>query len=241
MDYATGGTIWNWGSSDRSADEWFSMIFQVFAGIYAIQKYFNMSHHDLHPDNILCYEVQEGGYWKYIIDSKIYYVPNKGHLFILWDFSFGLIPKYPEWVNADNIKTLSDNDLDIAVQNALLKNKENRVRKGDVLVYGKRDRPFYMYDYGGITYMIKWFQEERVRRERGVRTRVPDSVKNLERELSEYLGKKEHISKIIPELFAEKYRQSSENIIQTYDMNTKIRYQGNDEWLNNYVNKNMLI
>ena len=70
-----------------------NIIFQVCAGIYSLQKYFNLTHHDLHYGNILFVKQKQGGFSKYTIDSVDYYLPNLGFTVTLWDFGFALIPK----------------------------------------------------------------------------------------------------------------------------------------------------
>jgi hypothetical protein len=67
-------------------------VFQVFAGLYALKKFFKMTHNDLHPGNILVKSVPAGGHWLYIIDGQKYYLPNLGYVFILWDLGFIHVP-----------------------------------------------------------------------------------------------------------------------------------------------------
>lgn len=91
-EFANTGDLKNWLKDSRSKSEWKNMFFQVFVGLYALQKYFNITHHDLHWGNILVHKVKSGGYYKYIIDSKVYYLPNNGWLFTLWDFGYAYSP-----------------------------------------------------------------------------------------------------------------------------------------------------
>jgi serine/threonine protein kinase len=74
-----------------------SSIFQVLAGICAIEEDFGMIHDDLHPGNYLFTNVPKGGYWHYrYVMSQVngkkqtfdYYVPNTGQMWKLWDFGF---------------------------------------------------------------------------------------------------------------------------------------------------------
>ena len=83
----------NWLQPEtRSAKEWNVMFFQVFAGLYTLQKYFDLTHHDLHWGNVLVHKIQPGGFLTYKIDDEYYKVPNIGYLFTLWDFGYAHIP-----------------------------------------------------------------------------------------------------------------------------------------------------
>ena len=76
----------------RSTDLWINAYLQIFSALYALQKYFDISHHDLHWGNVLVHEIPAGGFWRYTIDGKVYDVPNLGFLFTLWDFGYARIP-----------------------------------------------------------------------------------------------------------------------------------------------------
>ena len=91
-EYANGGDFKHFLRRNRSTNVWLSAYFQIFAGLYTLQKYFDITHHDLHWGNILVRKIQKGGYWKYVIDDKTYYVPNKGYQFLIWDFGYALCP-----------------------------------------------------------------------------------------------------------------------------------------------------
>lgn len=67
-------------------------LFQIAAGLYSLEKFYNLSHNDLHFGNVLVHEIIPGGYWHYRIDGDDYYVPNLGYLFVLWDFGMAHIP-----------------------------------------------------------------------------------------------------------------------------------------------------
>lgn len=91
-ELATEGDIKTWSESPRSPAEWYNAYFQIFNALYALQKYFNLTHHDLHWGNILVHKVPPGGFWRYVIDGHTYDVPNLGWLFVLWDFGVATIP-----------------------------------------------------------------------------------------------------------------------------------------------------
>lgn len=91
-EFADEGDLINWLKTKRSIEEWMVMYFQVFAGLYTLQKYFDMTHHDLHWGNILVLKINKGGYLYYKIDDIYYKIPNIGFLFVIWDFGYATIP-----------------------------------------------------------------------------------------------------------------------------------------------------
>lgn len=79
----------------------YSGYLQIYIALYIIKKYYGIEHNDLHIGNVLYFNVQPGGYWKYKIKNKDIYVPNYGQLFILWDFGYAFSKgSYPELVGA---------------------------------------------------------------------------------------------------------------------------------------------
>jgi hypothetical protein len=98
-EYANEGDLKNWlkiknwsQDESRTDEEWHVMFFQVFAGLYALQKHFDLTHHDLHWGNVLVHKIQPGGFLTYKIDDEYYKIPNIGYLFTLWDFGYAHIP-----------------------------------------------------------------------------------------------------------------------------------------------------
>lgn len=70
-----------------------NILFQIYVGLYSLQKYFNMTHHDLHIGNILFKKIPlDNKYIKYRIDKQDYYLPNLGFMVTLWDFGYAFIP-----------------------------------------------------------------------------------------------------------------------------------------------------
>lgn len=69
-----------------SDKEIYSALFQIMAGVHAIQMSGQILNNDIKAKNILCYDVDPGGYWHYRIDNYDFYVPNFGKMFILNDF-----------------------------------------------------------------------------------------------------------------------------------------------------------
>ena len=68
----------------HTTQEYESCLLQM---IFAVQTFhqLNYTHNDAHLGNFLWHRIPSGGYWQYEFrDTKIY-VPNMGHLIVLWD------------------------------------------------------------------------------------------------------------------------------------------------------------
>ena len=63
-----------------------SLLFQIMAGLYSLQKEFQIVNNDLKSGNVLVYKVKAGGYFNYNIDGIDYYIPNFGWMFVINDF-----------------------------------------------------------------------------------------------------------------------------------------------------------
>lgn len=85
-ELATGGTLSDWLESNPTEEETYSALFQIMAGIHAIQYHLQLINNDIKAPNILVYNVNPGGYWHYIINKQDFYVPNFGKLFVINDF-----------------------------------------------------------------------------------------------------------------------------------------------------------
>lgn len=98
------GNLKNYLNEKRTIDELYSALFQIMAAIHTIQTYGQIMNFDVKKENILYYDVEPGGYWKYKIKGQDYYVPNYGKLFILNDFGISrtLSPKYPIYKTAED-------------------------------------------------------------------------------------------------------------------------------------------
>lgn len=97
-------TLNEWLDTTHSDTLWYNVFFQITVAIYAVQKYFNMYHLDLHTYNILIKKIKKGGYWTYTINNKIYKLPNLGFQIYIADFGVAWIPnKMIPWIISDNI------------------------------------------------------------------------------------------------------------------------------------------
>lgn len=87
-----------WVKKEHDIELWYNALFQITSAIYCLNKYFNMTHLDLHSDNIIVKKVKAGGFWTYIINNKKYTVPNLGYIFYINDFGHAYIPNvFQSW------------------------------------------------------------------------------------------------------------------------------------------------
>ena len=94
-EIATGGDMVGWLQKNPPVNELNSALFQIMAGIHALQYYYQIINNDIKAPNILIYNVNPGGYWKYTIYGRDFYVPNYGKLFIVNDFGVSEILSPP--------------------------------------------------------------------------------------------------------------------------------------------------
>jgi len=122
-------TFTEWVKAERNIEELFNAYFQIIYAIYTLQLRLNMTHLDLHTDNIIVQKVPKGGYWEYTINETTYYVPNLGYVFYINDFGHAWIPNVlKSWFirkryNSKKIK--SHFDLMILYRSHLNKTKKN--------------------------------------------------------------------------------------------------------------------
>ena len=86
-------TFGDWVTKSRTEYEWYNIYFQIITALYALQKYFKMIHLDFHSENVLILPTKKGGFWKYTLNSKDYYLPNLGFMVLLNDFGHAYISK----------------------------------------------------------------------------------------------------------------------------------------------------
>ena len=83
------GTVEKWAEnpSHDITDLWYHVLFQLMAGLAALQSSdLQLFHDDIKKENILFYRVKPGGHWRYEIGGKVYYLPNYGNVFVIADF-----------------------------------------------------------------------------------------------------------------------------------------------------------
>jgi len=98
------GTLFDWSNKPHSEDEWYNMLFQIMAGLTALQSdKLQIFHNDIKAQNILYHNIAPGGYWKYIIDGNDYYLPNLGFVAIIADY--GVSTTFNPSIKYQNPKT----------------------------------------------------------------------------------------------------------------------------------------
>ena len=97
------GTLKDYFKTKPIEEELYSCLFQIMAGLHAVQHYGQIMNYDIKGSNILYYTVHPGGYWEYTILGNKYYVPNYGKLFVISDFgiSRSFSPKYIHYRDND--------------------------------------------------------------------------------------------------------------------------------------------
>lgn len=85
-------TFTEWIKKEPLTEELYNAYFQIIYAIYTLQLRLNMTHLDLHTDNIIVQTVPKGGFWEYTINENTYYVPNLGYIFYINDFGHAWIP-----------------------------------------------------------------------------------------------------------------------------------------------------
>jgi serine/threonine protein kinase len=104
-------------TENTTIEELYSCLFQIMAALHTIQYYAQILNFDIKKENILFYNVIPGGYWKYTIKNRDYYVPNYGKLFVLNDFGLSrtMSPDYPLY------KTLEEDRFRLGSRYAIIK------------------------------------------------------------------------------------------------------------------------
>lgn len=70
---------------ELSEAEWVSILFQVVLMLYTYQKAFNLTHNDLHTNNIMFVKTEKENLY-YYVEGSYYKVPTFGRLFKIIDF-----------------------------------------------------------------------------------------------------------------------------------------------------------
>lgn len=103
MELGTCGILKNYFESIHPDKEMYAALFQIMAGLHALQKHAGIYTNDIKRDNILVYNVKPGGYWIYIIDNRKYYIPNFGKLFVISDFGTSTYNSSKFWIDTTDV------------------------------------------------------------------------------------------------------------------------------------------
>jgi serine/threonine protein kinase len=111
MEYADGSLYDT--KLDADMNQQFSVLYQLLAAVYSIHHYFAIFHKDIKAENILIKKIKPGGFFKYVINEKIFHIQNSGILVFLADFgvSTSLSPKYgqTQFFGTRNAKVVEKN------------------------------------------------------------------------------------------------------------------------------------
>lgn len=203
--------------SSYDQDTCSNILFQIMVGLYSLKKYYGMLHTDLHLDNVLVQTVKPGGYWKYIIDGKKYYLPNLGFQILLNDFGFAWIPKklYIKWHLDRTLKYITKIGLEFYDLAKMLRfiylNKVLKVSQPEFVKLIKQN-----FISSELNYVLsrEYYQNEN-----------SDIVNNYPDISKRYYGNNMSLSKKIYNVFYKKYSTVYGNIIDTFSLDKKINKQ----------------
>lgn len=154
-------TFTEWVKEERETKYFYNAYFQIIYSLYILQKYFGMSHVDLHSDNILVQKITPGGFWVYKINNIEYYVPNIGYIFYIIDFGQAWIPeKFQSWYITQNYNPKEINksiDLQILFKSTLKISKSSKNFKQEIKhIIKLLKRPSYKFSE---LIEIVWYEE----------------------------------------------------------------------------------
>lgn len=113
------GDLEKWFEEEHSYEEWYSVLFQLYMGIFFMNKIINISHNDLKPKNILFKKIKKS-IFRYKIDDKTYDIDNYGILVLIADFT-----KYNSNKENLDLQNLLDIPNRIKINNIIKLNKYN--------------------------------------------------------------------------------------------------------------------
>ena len=136
----------------------YSLLFQVYAGLSVVNNKLNIVHLDFHGGNLFIKKNKSKNFDKYFIyelNGTKYYVPNYGYQFIIWDYSRSLLLK-------ENRKTdILDEFIDKAEWfiGSDITNYEDNIHRN---LFGKKYKKYQKYLYSYDTLVISYTIRERI-------------------------------------------------------------------------------
>jgi serine/threonine protein kinase len=126
-EWANGGDLLEYmrnNLQNMDLKEWRVLLFQILSVLAVIQKkYPGFRHNDMKANNILLQNMDDtvqGNFFRYQIDTTVFFVPNIGYQIKLWDFDFACISGIAEnakvnseWTNKINISNRQNRYYDI--------------------------------------------------------------------------------------------------------------------------------
>lgn len=79
-------TLGQWSKKTHTEEEWINILFQLWLSIYILKYKLKMVHTNLTLNNIYILKTKKVGHWEYILDDKIYRIPNLGFTLIICNF-----------------------------------------------------------------------------------------------------------------------------------------------------------
>jgi hypothetical protein len=112
-EFAFYGDMIDWlQDSFKDLPTMYNCILQILISIWCMFKKLNLTHYDLHLNNILVQRIDSTGYLKYnniLSSSSPIYIKNNSYMFLLCDFGIGRIPNKIELTEYKKFYSQYDN------------------------------------------------------------------------------------------------------------------------------------
>jgi len=137
-----------------------SCLFQLIQAYYVLMKFLKLRQGDPGSSNILIKKVTPGGYWKYIVNKKSYYVPNYGYILVVNDFGHSVMKDMKLIMSNENKTDYTDaiknpiEHLDIVeiFYNYYLKQEQIHIQKHKTIINDEFTKKLSKFISSNITY-----------------------------------------------------------------------------------------
>lgn len=163
IELATGGDMSNWFNNDNpNNEEIYSALFQLMAGLHALQAHAQLVNTDIKAANVLVHNVNPGGYWKYVIHGQEFFVPNYGKLFIVNDFGVANLyspnhklvnSKSKKWSNLGDRYGMIINDVFTPLESNRSFSAGGRIDSPRILIWGDQNTNIQQQSHGGDSFI----------------------------------------------------------------------------------------